>query len=108
MAVKVIYGEYRTSRRELVVMSEKWDADPMASFQRRLGKSAHELGTTGGNASCPEIWELDNGDVAIIGTELTASYAERLPSGVTVDPGESLVVIPHSTIVSAKADIPDA
>lgn len=89
-------------------MSDKWDANPAANFSRRLGDSAHELGITGGNASCPELWELDNGDVAVIGTELTAAYAGRLPVGVSVDPGERLVVIPRSTIVSAKADIPDA
>jgi hypothetical protein len=89
-------------------MSGKWDADPSASFSRRLGKSAHELGTTGGDVSCPELWELDNGDVAVIGTELTAAYTGRLPVGVSIDPGERLVVIPRSTIVSAKADIPDA
>jgi hypothetical protein len=89
-------------------MVKKWDADPSATFLRRIGKSAHELGTTGGDASCPEMWELDNGDVAVIGTDLTASYAGRLPAGVSVDPGERLVIIPHSTIVSAKADIPDA
>jgi hypothetical protein len=89
-------------------MSDKWDADPAANFRRRLGGSAHELGITGGNASCPELWELDNGDVAVIGTELTAAYVGRLPAGVSVDPGERLVVIPRSTIISAKADIPDA
>lgn len=89
-------------------MNDKWDADAAAGFARRLGKSAHELGTTGGNGSCPEIWELDNGDVAIIGTNLTAAYGGRLPDGVSVDPGEDLVVIPRSTIISAKADIPDA
>ncbi len=89
-------------------MGAKWDADGAANFVRRLGKSAHELGTTAGNASCPEIWELDNGDVAVIGTDLTADYAGRLPVGVSVDPGERLVVIPRSTIVSAKTDIPDA
>jgi hypothetical protein len=86
----------------------KRDADPAANFRRRLGKSAHELGSTAGQASCPEMWELNNGDVAVIGTELTAAYAGRLPVGVSVDPGERLVVIPRSTIVSAKADIPDA
>ena len=89
-------------------MSGKWDADATADFRRRLGKSAHELGTTGGDASCPELWELDNGDIAVIGTELTAAYRDRLPTGVTIDRGESLVIIPRSTIVSAKADIPDA
>jgi hypothetical protein len=89
-------------------MSGKWDADPAAHLTRRLGKSAHELGSTTGNVSCPEIWELSNGDVAIIGTNLTSAYADRLPSGVSIDPGEDLVVIPRSTILSAKADIPDA
>lgn len=89
-------------------MSGRWDADPTAGFSRRLGKSAHELGTTGGDASCPEMWELDNGDIAVIGTNLTRAYAERLPQGVSIDSGESLVVIPRSTIVSAKADIPNA
>jgi hypothetical protein len=88
-------------------MSVRWEANSGANFLRRLGKSAHELGTTGGDASCPEIWELDNGDIAIIGTELTKSYKARLPGGVSIDPGESLIVIPRSTIVSAKSDIPD-
>src|SRR5260370_30000460 len=81
-------------------LGEKWDADAKANFQRRLGKTAHDLGTTGGDASCPEIWELDNGDVAIIGTDLTASYRDRLPSGVSIDPGEKLVIIPRATLVS--------
>ena len=89
-------------------MGAKWDADSAANFLRRLGKSAHELEVTGGNASCPEIWELDNGDVSVIGTDLTTNYAGRLPAGVSVDPGERLVIIPRSTIVSAKTDIPDA
>jgi hypothetical protein len=89
-------------------VSGKWDADPAAGFSRRLGKRAHELGLTGGDASCPELWELDNGDIAVIGTELTSAYRDRLPAGVTIDHGESLVIIPRSTIVSAKADIPDA
>jgi hypothetical protein len=73
-----------------------------------LGKSSHELGQTSGNASCPDIWELDNGDVAVIGQDLTAQYVARLPDGVSVDPGERLVIIPRKTILAAKADIPDA
>ncbi|SDM95679.1 hypothetical protein [Actinacidiphila guanduensis] len=89
-------------------MATKWEADPSASFARRLGKSSHELGQTSGDASCPDVWELDNGDVAVIGTDLTAAYEGRLPDGVSVDPGERLVVIPRATITAAKADIPDA
>jgi hypothetical protein len=89
-------------------MSGKWDADAGANFQRRLGESAHELGITGGDASCPEMWWLDNGDVAVIGTELTETYQGRLPVDVKIDPGEKLVIIPRATIISAKRDIPDA
>jgi hypothetical protein len=89
-------------------MTEKWEADPTASFLRRIGKSSHELGQTSGNSSCPDIWELDNGDVAVIGTDLTVPYEGRLPHGVSVDPGERLVIIPRKTILAAKADIPDA
>lgn len=89
-------------------MARKWEPDPLASFSRPLGKSSHELGQTSGDGSCPDVWELDNGDVAVIGADLTASYEARLPDGVSVDPGERLVVIPRATILAAKADIPDA
>lgn len=89
-------------------MGEKWDADASANLSRRLGKSAHELGFTKKTGSCPDIWELDNGDIAVIGTDLTSSYTGRLPDGVTVDPHERMVIIPRGTIVAAKADIPDA
>jgi hypothetical protein len=88
-------------------VAEKWEADSSASFVRRIGKSSHELGQTSGNSSCPDIWELDNGDVAVIGSDLTMSYEGRLPEGVSVDPGERLVIIPRRTILAAKADIPD-
>ena len=89
-------------------MAQRWSADPSASFARRWGKSSHELGQTSGDASCPDIWELDNGDVAVIGQDLTAHYASSLPAGVSVDHGERLVIIPRKTILAAKADIPDA
>jgi hypothetical protein len=86
----------------------RWQADPSADLSRRWGKSSHELGNTSGDGSCPDIWELANGDVAVIGQDLTEAYRSRLPAGVSVDPGERLVIIPRSTIVAAKVDIPDA
>ncbi len=89
-------------------MSGVWKADPSSPLRRRLGKSSHELGQTSGNASCPDIWELDNGDIAVIGQDCTGDYQARLPSGVSVDPGERLIVIPRATLLAAKPDIPDA
>jgi hypothetical protein len=89
-------------------MGDVWRADPSAALRRRLGKSAHELGATTGEGSCPDIWELDNGDIAVIGQDMTTSYQARLPAGVSVDPGERLVVIPRATVVAARPDIPYA
>lgn len=88
-------------------MGEKWNADP-AGFGWRLGKSPRELGTSTGEDGCPDIWELNNGDFAMIGPDHTASYTGRLPDGVVISPGEKLVVIPRITLLSAKRDIPDA
>lgn len=89
-------------------MAGRWEAEPAATFARRLGRSAAELGESGGTTTCPDIWELSNGDVAVIGRDLTTTYDGRLPEGVSVGPDERLVVIPRSMIRAAKPDIPDA
>ncbi|MCU4748118.1 hypothetical protein ACWD33_06165 [Streptomyces xiamenensis] len=89
-------------------MERRWEADPSALFARRLGKSAQELGNSDERDQCPDIWQLDNGDVAIIGRDLTSAYRARLPAGVTLAADERLVVIPGNMLSAAKADIPDA
>lgn len=89
-------------------MARAWEADPSATFGRRLGKSAAELDCTGGDDGCPDIWELDNGDIAVIGRDLTYNYESQLPAGVTIAPDERVVIIPRIMLVAAKADIPDA
>jgi hypothetical protein len=87
-----------------------WEADPDATFARRLGLHPAELPgpPTNGKVGCPDIWELSNGDVAVIGRDLTNVYVGDLPDGVTIVHDERLVVIPRATIVAAKRDIPDA
>lgn len=89
-------------------MNRSWKADPSALFERRIGKSAKELGNSDGRDECPDIWRLDNGDVAVIGTDLTGLYAPRLPSGVALAPYERLVVIPGNMFTAAREDIADA
>ncbi|MFJ9445272.1 hypothetical protein ACIRRH_25915 [Kitasatospora sp. NPDC101235] len=89
-------------------MSQPWGADPDAVLTRRLGKSPAELGTTGDRDGCPDIWELDNGDIAVIGRDLTEVYRPGLPEGAAINERERLVVIPRITLLSAKADLPDA
>ncbi|MER7845129.1 hypothetical protein ABTZ03_14430 [Kitasatospora sp. NPDC096077] len=90
-------------------MSQPWDADPDAALTRRLGKSPAELGTTDSRDGCPDVWELDNGDIAVIGRDLTEVYqAAGLPQGMAINERERLVVIPRITLLSAKEDLPDA
>ncbi|MET9794822.1 hypothetical protein [Nocardiopsis alba] len=89
-------------------MTRPWEADPEANMARRLGRSPVELGNTDKVSGCPDIWELDNGDIAVIGRDLTDAYTERLPAGAVIAKDERLVVIPRNTLISAKADIPDA
>jgi hypothetical protein len=73
-----------------------------------MGKSALALNQTNDGPTCPDIWELDNGDIAVIGRDLTQDYDNRLPIGVSIGPDERLVVIPGIMLRAAKADIPDA
>ncbi|MBP2338996.1 hypothetical protein JOF41_005174 [Saccharothrix coeruleofusca] len=87
-------------------MAERWQADPSAAFRRRLGAAVS--GRTGppcaDDETCPDVWELDNGDVAVIGRDLTAQYASRLPEGVRVGADERLVVIPGGLVRGPEVD----
>jgi len=87
-------------------VNRPWEAAPDARVRRRLGKSAAELGYTKTTKTCPDILELDNGDVAIVGRDMTGTLA--LPDDVSVGPDERLVVIPRGMLIAAKPDIPDA
>jgi hypothetical protein len=89
-------------------MSGPWEADPHACFRRRIGASPVELDVTKAGPKCPDIWELDNGDVAIIGRDVTEAYRGRLPVDVSIGGDERLVVIPRVMAVAAKQDWPDA
>jgi hypothetical protein len=94
--------------RKDAAVARNWDADVSASLTRRLGKSAKELGETDDRDGCPDIWELSNGDIAVVGRDVTASYAGRLPTDMVIAADERLVIIPRSMLIAAKPDIPDA
>lgn len=89
-------------------MSRPWEIDPTAEFARRLGKSARELGDSRDTPDCPDIWELNNGDVAIVGRDVTDTYTSRMPEDMSIGADERLVVIPGTMLRAAKKDIPDA
>lgn len=58
--------------------------------------------------TCPDIFELSDGNYAVIGTEATQDLDSLLPPGVTRADGERIVVITRETLVRAKRDIPEA
>jgi hypothetical protein len=77
-------------------------------FLRRLGPDPHANGAkTAAASGCPDILELETGDFAIIGIDITARGKGQLPPTVGCGPDERIVWIPRKTLVLAKADIPD-
>lgn len=90
------------------IVARPWEADHAAGFHRRLGKTAAEVGDSRTTQDCPEIWELDNGDIAVIGRDATSAYSDRLPPGVRIGADERLVIISGRLLAAAKPDIRDA
>ena len=73
---------------------------------RRIGATPRERGSMTGE-TCPDIFELSDGNFAVIGTEATAALYDELPPGTPRADYERIVVISRETLVRAKADIPD-
>ena len=77
------------------------------NFLKRLGPDPHANGAkTYALHGCPDIWELADGDFAIIGTDFS-SAASQLPPTAGCGPDERIIRIPRKTLVMAKSDIPD-
>jgi hypothetical protein len=83
-------------------MSRPWEADTTAEIVRRPGKSPLELDLTDVGPTCPDIWELSNGDFAVVGRDATAAYVGRLPKDLHIGEDERLVIIPRKTLLSAS------
>ena len=74
-------------------------------FYRRIGLSLR-AGACQNTAACPDIFELTDGDFAIIGSDIT-NEAGKLPADAGCAPHERIVRIPRKLLVHAKANIPD-
>ena len=76
------------------------------SFLRRLGPDPHNNGLQSvGLNGCPDLWELSNGDIAVIGIDITQAFADSLPSTAGCGPDERIVRVPRNVMVAAKRDI---
>ncbi|SNY62731.1 hypothetical protein SAMN05421748_1243 [Paractinoplanes atraurantiacus] len=74
---------------------------------RRLGLSPRERGSLS-NATCPDIFELSNGDFAVIGTDMTQTLDGILPADAARADHERIVVVSRETLIAARRDIPEA
>ncbi|MEW2387218.1 hypothetical protein AB0933_02530 [Streptomyces venezuelae] len=73
---------------------------------RRIGVPPHERSCTSGQ-TCPDIFELKDGNFAVIGTDQTSALDAELPSDARRADYERIVVVSRETLIRAKADIPD-
>ena len=76
-------------------------------IKRRLGPNPHDFGATPAAEGCPEIFELENGDFGIIGTDSTLALTEYLPKDASCGHDEKIVVIPREILIRAKKYIPE-
>ncbi len=77
-------------------------------FLKRLGIDPQANGLRCANTgACPDVWQLENGDFAIIGADITAVAVAQLPPTAGCAPGERIISIPRHVLVNAKRDIPD-
>ena len=84
------------------------EAQTQITWRRRLGRDPHENGAkSAGCAGCPDVWELESGDFAVIGQDITGNCAGALPATVSCGPEERIVRLPRKTLVLAKPDIPE-
>ena len=75
------------------------------NFIKRIGSGAHQY--CANTVGCPDIWELDNGDFAVIGADITDAAKAHLPPTAGCGSDERIIRIPRKTLVLAKSDIPD-
>ena len=78
----------------------------MIAFQRRIGPDPHANGAkTSSLNGCPDIWELTDGDFAVIGPDITTAVSS-LPDTAGCGPDERIVRLPRRILVGARAAIP--
>ena len=56
--------------------------------------------------TCPDIFELNDGRFAVIGTDMTAELEPELPADAARADYERIVVITRDTLIAARDDIP--
>lgn len=83
------------------------------SFKKRCGIDPHHLpeiieeGKSAAVDGCPDVWELSNGDFAVIGIRKTREFLPLLPESAGCGHDEEIVLVPRIVMANAKRDLPD-
>ena len=73
-------------------------------FKRRLGIDKENRCV--GGRHCPDVLELESGDWAVIGEDITDTAIAHLPFGSGCGPKERVVRLPRALLIRVRAEIP--
>ena len=79
---------------------------PSRGIVRRLGDPPKLRGSQT-METCPDLFELSDGNFAVIGTDRTDELDALLPADAARADYERIVVITRDTLLRAKRDIPE-
>lgn len=71
--------------------------------RRRLGTAPSERGACSYGGDCPDVFELTNGDFAIIGQDISLELT--LPADAGRSAAERTVVVPRDVLLAALRDL---
>ena len=72
-------------------------------FKRRLGQNGKLACSLGHN--CPQILEMEDGDFAAVGPDITVKARGGLPPGPGIGPEECVVKVPREVMLAAMSDM---
>ena len=79
-------------------------------IKKRCGQDPHTLPEGEKSIACnncPDVFELENGDFAIIGVRITKELTSKLPDSANCGPDEEIVLVPRYVLANARQDIPN-
>jgi hypothetical protein len=76
----------------------------MHTIKRRMSP-AGGVSNSSGRKSCPDFFELEDGNFILIGKDITDVMRNSLPEDAACGNEEKIVLIPRALIVSAKDNI---
>jgi hypothetical protein len=80
------------------------NALPASKINRRVGLPPRARGSAN-NCTCPDIFELADGNFAVVGTDRTEELRDELPEDAGLADYERAVVITRDTMLAAAGDL---